>query len=162
MNTPDFNTFRHAREAMHGEAVRQALAPMNAQTPGPLRFARSHEDQNGPLFELEPGETKPIKRLYAANGAAVVACHDLATIDEPDARLLAAAYTAFDKAGRELGIDAATLAERIDLADVICFALDYAKLHTDVHARQEVGRPDQARAARLSLDNIAAMMGQAL
>lgn len=36
-----------------------------------------------------------------------------------DARLLASAYTAFDRAGRALGIDAAELAESVDLAGLI-------------------------------------------
>jgi hypothetical protein len=40
----------------------------------------------------------------------------------PDARLLASAYSAFDRAGRTLGIDAAELAERIDLATVLRWA----------------------------------------
>ncbi len=37
--------------------------------------------------------------------------------------LLASAYTAFDKAGRALGVDAAQLAEQIDLAACVEFAL---------------------------------------
>ena len=36
-----------------------------------------------------------------------------------DAALVAAAYTAFDKAGRELGIDATALASRINLVELI-------------------------------------------
>ncbi len=37
----------------------------------------------------------------------------------PNARLLASAYQSFDKAGRELGIDASALAESIDLAELL-------------------------------------------
>lgn len=41
---------------------------------------------------------------------------------EANARLLAASYNAFDKAARELGVDATELAERIDLAALILAA----------------------------------------
>lgn len=128
---------------------------MNAQTPGPLTPRRSHEDHDGPLFDLEPGETRPITRLYSGR-VSVVSCHDLATIRDEDAALLANAYTAFDHAGRELGVDAAELAASVDLAEVIRYALDYAQLHT---ARPgDVGRTDQTKSARMTLAPLAALL----
>lgn len=39
--------------------------------------------------------------------------------EQANAALLAAAYTSYDKAGRELGIDALALAQSVDLASVI-------------------------------------------
>lgn len=108
---------------------------MNAQTPGPLTPRRSHEDASGPLFDLDEGETRPFVTLYAPDGSAVVRCHDLATIRDADARLLAAGFNAFDRAGRSLGIDAATLAERLDLGALILAArraLTLAKRGLDV------------------------------
>ncbi len=73
--------------------------------------------------------------------------------------LLAAAYTSYDRAGRELGVDAATLAQSIDLEEVIRYALDYAQLHSPAHDKKDVGRLDQVRAARKTLGPLAALMG---
>lgn len=109
------------------------------------------------MFDLEPGESRPVKRLYAGS-VAVVSCHDLATIRDEDAALLAAAYTAFDEAGRKLGVDAATLARSVDLAEVFRYALDYAQLHTAAHVKQDVGRVDQIQAARTTLAPLAGLM----
>lgn len=53
-----------------------------------------------------------------------------------DARLLAVAYTAFDKAGRTLGIDAADLAERIDLVGML------SALEDLLHQCEYLGAPE--------------------
>lgn len=89
---------------------------MNTQTPGPL------ESDCGLIWP--PDMTQP------AAGVARAA-FEFGSGFEPSeqeratARLLAASYNAFDKAGRELGIDAAELAERIDLAALIRAARDW-------------------------------------
>lgn len=53
-----------------------------------------------------------------------------------DAALYAAAYSAFDKAGRELSMDATKLAQRIDIAGLVrvCRALlaESDSIHVDV------------------------------
>ncbi len=70
--------------------------------------------------------------------------------------LLVAAYTAYDKAGRELGIDATALAQSVDLAEVIRYALDYSLLYTGA----ETGRTDQVQAAQHALSKLAELMGK--
>lgn len=83
--------------------------PINAQTPGPLQAGTSLRIalHIAPLFQFtnEPNPYLPRP--------------DTADEDEANARLLAASYTAYDKAGRELGIDAAELAKSLDLAALI-------------------------------------------
>jgi hypothetical protein len=85
----------------------------NAQTPGPLA-ATNYTDNGGNEWTVNPqrrdGQAGRI--LAVLNGAD-------SDRNALDARLLALAYTAFDKSGRELGVDAAILAERIDLAALI-------------------------------------------
>lgn len=79
----------------------------NAQTPGPLYVGTGHAIQTGDPASLSRG------RILA----------DLTHSDQRDlgaeARLFAASYTLLDRAGRNLGVDAATLAERLDLAALI-------------------------------------------
>ncbi len=66
-------------------------------TPLPWRSARSHEDQDGPMFDLEPGETKPITRIYGSNGKLVATAHDLFEFKEADAVLLTHAVNMLPK-----------------------------------------------------------------
>ncbi len=47
----------------------------------------------------------------------------------PTTNLLAAAYTSYDRAARELGVDAAHLAQTIDLAAMIRAAQEIVKCH---------------------------------
>jgi hypothetical protein len=70
-----------------------------------------------PLIVTEPYEGLPETeaRIYDAGSTFCVA-H---VSSKADANLLAAAYNAFDKAGRELGVDAATLAAQIDIAAIL-------------------------------------------
>jgi len=80
---------------------------MNNQTPGPL------EASNGliwpPTMDAPVGGiTREVFDHY----------QQLTPQQEANTALLAAAYTAFDKAGRELGIDAAELARTLDIAAV--------------------------------------------
>ncbi len=84
---------------------------MNTQTRGPLDLVPLSTG-NYALGNTAGEAIAKVLRLPADECA-----RDAET--EANARLLAAAFTAFDKAGRELGIDAATLAERIDLAAIL-------------------------------------------
>lgn len=89
----------------------------NSQTPGPL---------NAVSLDREPRIYAPIpsRGNYAVADVHVndwdqqnpIISRDQA---EANARLLAASFNAFDKAGRTLGVDAAELAERVDLAALI-------------------------------------------
>lgn len=92
--------------------------PINAQTAGPLctdglhLHAPYHDEGTTLVADLVP------HRLGSA---------DRRPFDEArqsNARLLAAAYTAFDRAGRTLNVDAAILAESIDVAALVCAARD--------------------------------------
>lgn len=79
--------------------------PINQQTPGPLMVGRrrfSHEGQ--PLNADGEQVAYTLPHLLAS---------------EANAALLAASYTAFDRAARELGVDAVELAESLDLAAII-------------------------------------------
>lgn len=81
------------------------MSTINAQTPGRMiavfhgngKWGLGSESRQGVIGSRDPWRGHEVES--DANG-----------------RLLAAAYTAFDKAGRALGVDAATLAESIDLA----------------------------------------------
>jgi hypothetical protein len=116
---------------------------MNQQTKGPLHVNIYGQSPNRETLDIGP--------LGHVDG--------IATVKKPeDAALLAASYTAFDAAGRELGIDAAELALSIDLAEVIRYALDYALLNSERHKANYVGRPDQVQAARGSLAKVAELM----
>lgn len=89
----------------------------NSQTPGPL---------NAVSLDREPRIYAPIpsRGNYAVADVHVndwdqqnpIISRDQA---EANARLLAASYTCLDKAGRALGVDAAELAESLDLAALI-------------------------------------------
>ena len=78
---------------------------MNTQTPGPLFVGLNSRIQTAPS---------------PTNGRILA---DLTHSDQRDlpaeAALFAAAYTAFDRAGRELGVGAVELARSIDLAALI-------------------------------------------
>lgn len=91
-------------------------AAINAQTVGPL--TQESDDPTtfsgmeawGKTFALIARAQHPVKSTYVGF-----------TLIESDARLLASSYTAFDRAGRSLGIDAAELAEKIDIAALVLF-----------------------------------------
>ncbi len=77
---------------------------MNDQSPGPVLWLHDV------LFDID-------------DNALAESVEPLGTgTEEANQRLLAAAYTAFDKAGRELGVDAVKLAETIDLAQLAKWA----------------------------------------
>ena len=64
-------------------------------TPGPWKATRSHEDFNGPLWDIaadqrEEYALRPIVSIESATRT-VVTCHDLGTISDDDARLIAQA-----------------------------------------------------------------------
>lgn len=69
---------------------------MSAHTSGPWRPCRSHEEYDGPLFDIDPEEQaeyddRPFVRVEAADGTVVASAHDLFTFSEANARLIAAA-----------------------------------------------------------------------
>lgn len=82
------------------------MNPINPQTPGPIVAVKHY--LHVPAFP----------RVGYEQGACLASVGNI-TNREGDARLLAASFNAFDKAGRALGVDAAELAERIDLAALI-------------------------------------------
>lgn len=60
-----------------------------AHTPVPWKAARSNEDFDGPLYDLDDEEElPPFKRIYGASGHTVISCHDLAAIRPEDAELI--------------------------------------------------------------------------
>lgn len=68
-----------------------------------------------------------------------------------NARLFAAGYTAFDRAGRALGIDAAELAERIDITELV---ETLRKLKLAAFSRQvTMGDPCDLLTAKAELDD---------
>ncbi len=79
----------------------------NAQTPGPI----APDTEDGTLIRDENGRGSVVSQGSEWHGSSVEGI--------ANARLLASAYTCFDKAGRDLGIDASVLAESIDLAGLI-------------------------------------------
>ncbi len=80
------------------------MPDINQQTPSPVFVERD---------QIETDSGISIASVCGPNASARRVERDA------NRRLLASAYTAFDKAGRELGVDAATLAERIDLAKLV-------------------------------------------
>lgn len=87
------------------------LAPlMNAQTPGPVIASNPHPGQ----FALVP-----VNHTKQPDFWTLAYIRDFQSNDRDNAALFAAAYTSFDKAGRELGIDATKLAESIDMPSLI-------------------------------------------
>lgn len=93
----------------------QTAAPvLNAQTPGPLEWQTE-----------EGGELCTNRGFALWAGDSLVAERRPESPDIPrepmgaNARLLAASFNAFDRAGRALGVDAAELAEGLDLVALI-------------------------------------------
>ncbi len=88
------------------------MNPINLQTTGPIA--------------TDAAESGGVRLFSTVNGANVAFTDDLNDRDlkgqyedAANGRLLAAAYSAFDKAGRELGIDATELAGKLDLVALI-------------------------------------------
>lgn len=84
----------------------------NAQTPGPVRWQGTKGKPTARAYlSATPDAPEPFAQVL------VILDGDGPT--EADARLLAASYTMADAAGRALGVDAAALCERLDLAALI-------------------------------------------
>lgn len=88
---------------------------MNAQTPGPIIACPSGPVMQGysqPLAIAQQGTPNLVAGVFGdVKGGQSVA--------EANAELLAASYSAFDRAGRELGMDAVELARSLDLVALI-------------------------------------------
>lgn len=82
---------------------------MNSQTPGPLHATEVGVTMQDAL--RAPDNTNVAMVNNTSKGRKMPR--------GANARLLAAAYNAFDRAGRELGVDAASLAQKIDLVTLI-------------------------------------------
>lgn len=87
---------------------------MNDQTQGPVHVTRHKAGYS--IRAKEGGEAFDLVNTGLLNLPMEV--------NEANARLFAAAYTSYDKAGRELGVDATELAKTIDLAALIHNAQD--------------------------------------
>lgn len=87
--------------------------PINQQTLGPILLDSS---------ETLTAQTTPQRWI------ATVKAHRNVNEQVATGKLLASAYSAFDKAGRELGIDASALAQSIDLAALIRDARDMQRM----------------------------------
>lgn len=102
---------------------------INQQTPGPVEVGmRGGHNANG-IYARDGGKGKDA-RYWDGSIATVYGMPQNTSVEEMEtlpqyaqglatARLLAASYTAFDKAGRELGIDASALAKGINLTEMI-------------------------------------------
>ncbi|PWC98054.1 hypothetical protein [Azospirillum sp. TSO5] len=98
------------------------MTAINQQTQGPIAVVRS--DGSRELIGANIGETE-------GKNDGIFIAHTLGPDRQPNARLLAAAYNAFDGAGRKLGVDAAEMAERLGpegLAEVAALAISIRKL----------------------------------
>ena len=65
-------------------------------TPGPWIARKSHEDADGPMFDIDPDEreyydSRPYTRIYGSSGHNVTMASDLDTMTDADARLIAGA-----------------------------------------------------------------------
>jgi hypothetical protein len=87
--------------------------PINVQTLGPL------VEEANRISAITPNSHKSVCGVPKRVSDVSDEWEHLSPENAANARLLRAGFNAFDKAGRELGIDAATLAERIDLAELI-------------------------------------------
>lgn len=122
--------------------------PINQQTPQPwdIRATESDNDTNRLSLVIQFDAGHLHRRFHQTGG-------EQRTEDEATIRLARTASAAFDKAGRELGIDAATLAEGLDIAALIRNANELAELVRDaggsVSACWEMSREDRADVKRL-------------
>jgi len=93
-------------------------------TPGPVEFEINEQLT---VLSLQSADRKKIVSPEEYAGAAWL------EVSQPDRRLLAAAYNAFDFAARKLGVNAVLLAEGLQhgaIADLIS-ALEQAREHID-------------------------------
>lgn len=99
---------------------------MNKHTPGPARFFGGELDSpDGTIIAQVTGPNRLDRREEK----------------EANKLLLQNAFNAFDKAGRELGIDAAELAGSIDLAQLIRCASQLRKMVSNVLTDEQLDRP---------------------
>lgn len=91
------------------------VGAINQQTAGPVRWIGTS------------GRPKTIAYLESLNPGdadTYLAFVEPGSLKPANATLLAASYTSYDKAGRELGVDATALAQSVDLAALIRAAQD--------------------------------------
>lgn len=98
------------------------MNPINSQTPGPVKanFSAYHGSYTL-LCAQTPDSSRYVGTVQVYQTPRIMGLADEKE-REANARLLAASYACFDKAGRTLGVDAAELAEKLDLAALISAA----------------------------------------
>lgn len=88
-----------------------------SHTPTPWKACRSHEDFNGPMFDIDKEdqeyyEGKPFTNIHGADNSMVFNAHDLFELKKANAELIVRACNSFDvlvkalediRAGEELG-----------------------------------------------------------
>lgn len=120
----------------------QPAAQINAQTQGPIR-----NDGFGNF-------TAPDGTIVASAHGPNLRSRHIEKV--ANSRLLAASFTAFDKAGRTLGVDAAELAERIDLAALILASQKLRAMVSNVLTDSQLDTPQlggaRAKCARTIRD----------
>lgn len=123
-----------------------SMVEINKQTPGPLG---AFIDTDNETYAPDPRDAAVIDD----GGRVIAEIRWLGDDNETLARmeLFRASYTAFDAAGRTLGIDAATLAQRIDIVELIS-ALRRLK-HAAFSRQVTMGDPCDLLTAKAELDD---------
>jgi hypothetical protein len=118
-----------------------------AHTPGPLEFLEAGRTEEGfnrgqPLTITEVGGARnDVANLYSADDATVSITREEAI---GNARLLAAAYNAFDSAARALNVNAVELAERMHdggLAELIKCLEQMTEFYVDDYSDRDISKP---------------------
>jgi hypothetical protein len=120
-------------------------AKQNCQTPGPLGVLKSN------LVSLAFGVE--VAEVNGPNRA------DKTEEKQANRRLLAASYNLLDRAGRELGIDAAELAKGLDLAALIRAAQDLRRMVENVLTDSQLDAPQLGGARAKCATTIRAALG---
>ncbi len=123
------------------------MQPINQQTPGPLNHWPTHWAGGSDSRKIDGHNTVWLDSVRGELARIVPNGSRVDELTMADARLLAAGFTAFDKAGRALGVDAAELGEKLDLVFLIRAARKAAHAtndHDTVFARIELHRALEA------------------
>jgi hypothetical protein len=102
-------------------------------TPGPLHIEPCVDDDGASIVICGKGNVGVVAKIEYPIGGYEGKVSITRAEDEANARLLAAAYNAFDSAAKKLGVNAVELSERMQLgaiADLIS-ALEQAREHID-------------------------------
>ena len=89
------------------------MSEINQQTPGPLESVERNPSSEASTYFTLAEAKNPFRTI-----AATTYFGDVYT-GKPNSSLLCAGYNAFDKAGRQLGVDATELAKTLDIGGVV-------------------------------------------